>query len=29
MKLNAMGTKVYRGVNDTIEANLKLLKENK
>ncbi len=29
MKLNAMGTKVYRGVNDTIEANLKLLQENK
>ena len=29
MKLNAMGTKVYRGVNDTIETNLKLLKENK
>ena len=29
MKLNAMGTKVYRGINDTIESNLKLLKENK
>ena len=29
MKLNEMGTKVYRGINDTIESNLKLLKENK
>lgn len=29
MKLNAMGTKVYRGVNDTIEVNLKFLQENK
>ena len=29
IKLNEMGTKVYRGINDTIESNLKLLKENK
>ena len=29
MKLNDMGTKVYKGVNDTIEVNLKLLKEGK
>ena len=28
MKLNEMGTKVYRGINDTIGSNLKLLKEN-
>lgn len=28
MKLNQMGTKVYRGVNDTIECNLNLLKNN-
>ncbi|MDO5011636.1 MAG: NifB/NifX family molybdenum-iron cluster-binding protein [Intestinibacter bartlettii] len=27
-KLNAMGTKVYRGVKDTIEYNLSLLKNN-
>ncbi len=29
MKLNQMGTKVYRGANDTIEANLTFLKEGK
>lgn len=29
MKLNEMGTKVYRGVNDTIKVNLELLKEGK
>ena len=29
MKLNQMGTKVYRGVNDTIKVNLELLKDGK
>ena len=29
MKLNAMGTKVYRGVNATIKENLELFKEGK
>ena len=29
VRLNEMGTKVYRGINDTIESNLGLLKEGK
>lgn len=29
MKLNQMGTKVYKGVNDTIEVNLKLLEQGR
>lgn len=28
IKLNEMGTKVYRGLNDTVKNNLKFLKEN-